>query len=138
MEPIKLDCTYEERTSIKDTTKKYKAIYIKIAPNYEKVVFLTVPEQALLEQNNKSSSPYDFQLKKLVVWYIPGRDVYYHRYVKNWSSYCPYTKGYKNRYGHIIVHVIEPQFDYYEILQKKKPLTRRCVNKIIFFLNKYR
>lgn len=60
MEPIKLDCTYEERTSSKDTTKKYKAIYIKIADNYEKVVFLSVPEQALIEQNYKSSSPYDF------------------------------------------------------------------------------
>ena len=63
MEPIKLDCTYEERTSTKDTSKKYKAVIVKIAPNYEKVVFLTIPEQALLEQNavvTSSTSPYDF------------------------------------------------------------------------------
>lgn len=59
MEPIKLDCTYEERTSTKDSTKKYKAIFIKISDNYEKVVFVTVPEQALIEQNKKTSI-YDY------------------------------------------------------------------------------
>lgn len=58
MEPIKLDCTYEERTSTKDTTKKYKCIIIKIADNYEKVVFLSVPEQALIESNY--TSPYNY------------------------------------------------------------------------------
>lgn len=60
LEPIKLNCTYEERTSTKDTSKKYKAIFVKLADNYEKVVFLTVPEQVLVENNNSSSSPYDF------------------------------------------------------------------------------
>lgn len=59
MEPIKLDCTYEERTSTKDTNKKYKAIFIKISDKYEKVVFVTVPEQALIEQN-KNTSIYDY------------------------------------------------------------------------------
>ena len=66
MEPIKLDCTYEERTSKKDG-KLYKAIYIKLASNYERIVFPTVPEQVLLEQNylgnsqsSSSTSPYDF------------------------------------------------------------------------------
>lgn len=53
MEAIKLDCTYEERTSTKDNSKKYKAIFIKISDNYEKVVFVSVPEQALIESNNK-------------------------------------------------------------------------------------
>lgn len=53
LEAIKLDCTYEERTSQKDTTKKFKAIFIKLAPNFEKVVFLSVPEQALLESSHK-------------------------------------------------------------------------------------
>lgn len=51
MEAIKLDCTYEERTSTKDSNKKYKAIFIKISDNYEKVVFVSVPEQALIESN---------------------------------------------------------------------------------------
>lgn len=62
MEPIKLDCVYEERTSKEGKT--YKAIIIKISDNYEKVVFLSVPEQALLEQNNKkveeTINPYNF------------------------------------------------------------------------------
>ena len=58
LEPIKLDCTYEERTSTKDSTKKYKAIFIKIADNYEKVVFVSVPEQALIENNKDSSYNY--------------------------------------------------------------------------------
>ena len=55
LEAIKLNCTYEERTSTKDSSKKYKAIFIKIADNYEKVVFVSVPEQALIENNNTSS-----------------------------------------------------------------------------------
>lgn len=49
LETIKLDCTYEERTSKNDTTKKYKAVFIKLADNFEKCVFLSVPEQALVE-----------------------------------------------------------------------------------------
>lgn len=64
MESIKLECTYEERTSRKDNSKKYKAIFIKIAPNYEKMVLVSVPEQALIESNNSSSTsnvnPYSF------------------------------------------------------------------------------
>lgn len=56
LEPIKLNCVYEERTSTKDNGKNYKAIFIKISDNYEKVVFLTVPEQALLEQNAKPTN----------------------------------------------------------------------------------
>ena len=64
MESLKLECTYEERTSKKDNSKKYKAIFIKIAPNYEKMVLVSVPEQALIESNNSSAStnvnPYSF------------------------------------------------------------------------------
>ena len=55
LEAIKLDCTYEERTSTKDSNKKYKCIVIKISENYEKVVFLSVPEQALIENTNKDN-----------------------------------------------------------------------------------
>ena len=54
MEPIKLDCTYEERKSEK-TGNMYKAIFIKLAPNYEKVVFIKYPEQVLIEQNAKTT-----------------------------------------------------------------------------------
>lgn len=65
METINLVCTYEERTSKKDTSKKYKAIFIKIAPNYEKMVLVSVPEQALIESNNLPTNdskvnPYNF------------------------------------------------------------------------------
>ena len=52
METIKLDCVYEERTSTKDKSKKYKAIFIKLSPEYEKVVFVSVPEQVLIEKEN--------------------------------------------------------------------------------------
>lgn len=55
LETIKLDCTYEERTSKKDATQKYKAIIIKLSPNFEKVVFLSVPEQALIEASHKEN-----------------------------------------------------------------------------------
>lgn len=58
-EPITLKCTYEERTSKKDNTKKYKAIFIKIAPNYEKMVLVSVPEQALIEANNTARVDFD-------------------------------------------------------------------------------
>lgn len=41
---------------VEKTSKKgnqYKCIEIQISPNYKKIVFLTVPEIALLEQNIK-------------------------------------------------------------------------------------
>lgn len=60
MEAIKLDCTYEERTSTKDSNKKYKAIFIKISDNYEKVVFVSVPEQALIESNKDKDFSYPY------------------------------------------------------------------------------
>lgn len=61
LEPIKIDCTYEERTSTKDSNKKFKALFIKISDKYEKIVFLSVPEQALIESNEKEkSSIYDY------------------------------------------------------------------------------
>lgn len=45
MEPIKLDCTLEERISSK-SGKPYKAIFIKLTPNLEKMV---MPEKAETE-----------------------------------------------------------------------------------------
>lgn len=53
MEAIKLNCTYEERTSKKDGNKTYKCLVIKFADNYEKVIFLTIPEIALIENAHK-------------------------------------------------------------------------------------
>lgn len=53
LETIKLDCTYEERYSKKDATKKFKAIFVKLSPNFEKCVLLSVPEQALIESSHK-------------------------------------------------------------------------------------
>lgn len=53
MKAIKLDCTYEERTSKSDPTKTYKAIFIKLADNYEKMIFISIPEQILIENNHK-------------------------------------------------------------------------------------
>ena len=47
MNKLKVDCTFEERVSKEGKT--YKALFIKIADNYEKVIFLNVPEVALLE-----------------------------------------------------------------------------------------
>jgi hypothetical protein len=49
MEPIKLECTYEERISKKDSSKKYKAIFIKINDRYEKMILVSYPEQIMIE-----------------------------------------------------------------------------------------
>lgn len=62
MEPIKLDCTYEERKSEK-TGNIYKAIFIKITPKYEKVVLIKYPEQVLIEQVSETTiKPNEFPL----------------------------------------------------------------------------
>lgn len=59
MEPIKLDCTYEERKSKKED-KLYKAIVIRIG-EYEKLVMLSYPEQVLIESLAKVTyKPTDF------------------------------------------------------------------------------
>lgn len=61
MEPIKLECTYEERKSKKDSSKTYKAIFIKLSENYEKVVMIEYPEQKLIELSaNSVIRPDDF------------------------------------------------------------------------------
>ena len=53
MKPIKVDCTFEERTSKEG--KSYKALIVKLADNYEKIIFLSVPEVALLESKYKEN-----------------------------------------------------------------------------------
>lgn len=63
MEPITLKCTYEERTSKKDDTKKYKAIFIKVNDKYEKMVLVSYPEQIMIESladTKQDFSPLDF------------------------------------------------------------------------------
>lgn len=61
MEPIKLDCTYEERVSKKDASKTYKAIFIKINDRYEKMVLVSYPDQIIIESEaSKTVSPTDF------------------------------------------------------------------------------
>lgn len=55
MEPIKLECTYEERVSKKDSSKKYKAIFIKLDDSYEKMVLISYPEQVIIERANKDT-----------------------------------------------------------------------------------
>lgn len=42
--------------------------------------------------------------KKIVVWYIPAKNIYYYRIVS--FHYRPYEVGVTNSYGHIIVLVI--------------------------------
>ena len=54
MKAIKVDCTFEERTSKEGNT--YKALVIRLADNYDKIVFLTVPEQVLLENTYKEQN----------------------------------------------------------------------------------
>lgn len=61
MEPITLRCTYEERTSKKDESKKYKAIFIKVNDRYEKMVLVSYPEQVMIENEAESTiKPMDF------------------------------------------------------------------------------
>lgn len=47
MEPIKLECTYEERKS--KSGSLFKCLVVKLSPNYSKLVMLDVPEQCLIE-----------------------------------------------------------------------------------------
>lgn len=61
MEAIKLECTYEERVSKKDSSKKYKAIFIKINDRYEKMVLVSYPEQVMIESEaSQVVKPSDF------------------------------------------------------------------------------
>ena len=54
-----IKATFEERTSKEG--KPYKCVVLRLADNYEKIVFLSVPEIALLESSNKDEkSPYDY------------------------------------------------------------------------------
>ena len=55
LKAIKLDCTYEERISEK-TQKPYKAIFIKLSDKYEKTVFVSYPEEALIDSINNIES----------------------------------------------------------------------------------
>lgn len=55
LKPIKLDCTYEERYSEKNK-KNYKAIFLKLSDDYEKIIFLSVPETKLLESSYKEQN----------------------------------------------------------------------------------
>ena len=57
LESKKIDATFEERTSKEGKT--YKCVVLHLADNYEKLVFLSIPEIALLESSSKSS-PYDY------------------------------------------------------------------------------
>lgn len=61
MEPIKLECTFEERLTKKGDGSKYKVVVIKLSDKYEKLVFLSYPEQILLESYaNEVTRPSDF------------------------------------------------------------------------------
>lgn len=51
---MKCECVLETRVSSK-TGNSYKCLVIKLTDNYEKFVFLTNAEIALLEKNNNSS-----------------------------------------------------------------------------------
>ena len=134
MEPIKLECTFEERVSKKDSSKKYKAIFIKISDNYEKMVLVSIPEVALIESKAKNSdeiNPYS-SIKTLIIWFNPNKGVYYHRLVRGSYIEQDYSLGSKNSYEHVIVHKIE-DFDFYK---KQVPIKKRLINKSVRFLQK--
>lgn len=60
MEPIKLECTYEERLSKKDN-KPYRAVFIKFNDNYIKPVLISYPERVMIESAQKEIiKPSDF------------------------------------------------------------------------------
>lgn len=59
MESKKIDATFEERTSKEGKT--YSCVVLRLANNYEKLVFLSTPELALLEKELKENkSPFDY------------------------------------------------------------------------------
>ena len=61
LETIKLDCTYEERVS-KTTNNPYKCLVVRLSDDYEKIILMSRPEQALIESSakkNDSSHSFD-------------------------------------------------------------------------------
>lgn len=65
---------------------------------------------------------------KLVVWHNPNKNIYYYKIIKRHQF--NYVVGYKNRFGHVIVLVIENiGFKVYKVSLKK-----RVLNNLICFL----
>ena len=70
-------------------------------------------------------------MKKIVIWYKPKDNSYYYKIVR--GCYCNYEVGYINRYGHVIILVI----DIFKDIYYKPSLKKRVLTKIISFLQKY-
>lgn len=63
----------------------------------------------------------------IVIYHNPRKNEYYYKIVKGY--YRKYAVGQKNRYGHIILLVIE-----YKDIYKKPTLLRKVIKKLISFL----
>ena len=66
---------------------------------------------------------------RLIIWYNPNKDIYYHKFV--WGWYCNYKVGYINGYGHEVVYILElPSF-------YRLSLFQRALKRTIRFLEKF-
>lgn len=78
-------------------------------------------------------------MKKVIVWYNPNKDIYYHRLIKCHYAEANYTYeiGSLNSYNHVIVDIIPlseylVDYDYNYFVHLK----RKTINKCISFLKK--
>ena len=75
-------------------------------------------------------------MKKVVVWFNPNKNVYYHKCIYcHYSEHYTYEIGSLNSYGHIIVDII-PLADYVHNEPSLKRLKIKAINKCISFLKK--
>lgn len=66
---------------------------------------------------------------KIVIWKRRD-DTFYYKIVKGF--YGNYYIGYKNQYGHQVVHVI----DNVCVINYKMSFKKRCINRLVRFLQK--
>ena len=68
---------------------------------------------------------------KLVVWYNPHKQCYYHRIVRGY--YTNYNIGFKNQYNHTIVYIVLLEKHY---VVSKKRLKEVIIDNVILYLRK--
>lgn len=66
---------------------------------------------------------------KLVIWFNPNKNVYYYKKIR--GTYYNYSIGLKNQYGHVVVLVIELEYE-----SRRIPFRKVLVRKLISCLEK--
>ena len=66
---------------------------------------------------------------KLVIWFNPNRNIYYYRLIRGF--YNNYVVGNKNQYDHVIVLVIDLEYE-----KQRTSIRKRLIRRFISFLEK--